>query len=182
MWKKTFDNKHKTQKYCSKECFILSRNKSVDSELIGKKIGKLTVVNLAYKKGKRKYFKCQCECGNVTFVERDSLVKNRTRSCGCLRQETSKQSLKRKFSKFRKSNYVDTTSLSQIKANFKNTTSGCKGVCWDKKNQNWRAYIYFQNKKYNLGSYKDINLAIKARKVAEEKYFKPILEKYNKEN
>ncbi len=175
---KTFETKHNYQKFCSKECFIKSRNKSLNSELIGKKIGKLTVLDFAYQKNKRKYFKCQCECGNTTFVLRDSLIKNATKSCGCIRIKNSKDSLKSKFSKFQKANYVDNTSLSQIKANFKNNTSGCKGVCWDKQNQSWRAYIYFQNKRHNLGSYKDIDLAIKARKNAEEKYFEPILEKY----
>lgn len=176
----TFENKHKNQKYCSKECFITSRNKSLITEMVGKKVGKLTIIDFAYQQGKRKYFKCQCECGNIVVVERDSLIENRTKSCGCIRKKKSKESLKNKISEFKKSNYVDNTSLSQIKANFKNNTSGCKGVCWDKNNLNWRAYIYFQNKRYNLGSYKDINLAIKARKDAEEKYFKPILEKYEK--
>ncbi len=175
---KAFINKHKNQQYCSKKCFIASRNKSLVSELIGKKSGKLTIIDFGYRKGRYKYFKCQCECGNIVFVDRDSLIKSRTKSCGCLRQLNSKRSLKSKISKFQEKNFVENTSLSQIKATFKNNTSGCKGVCWDKKNQNWKAYIYFQNKRYHLGSYKDINLAIKARKAAEKKYFKPIIEKY----
>lgn len=49
----------------------------------------------------------------------------------------------------------------------KTNTSGVSGVRWNKINNNWRVFI--GNK--NIGSYKDFDDAVKARKKAEEKYF-----------
>lgn len=40
--------------------------------------------------------------------------------------------------------------------------------------------ICVQGKNIRIGTFKDIEEAIKARIEAEEKYYKPILEKYNK--
>lgn len=39
-----------------------------------------------------------------------------------------------------------------------------------------------KGKKIRIGTYKDIEEAIKARKEAEEKYYKPILEKYKEQD
>lgn len=63
----------------------------------------------------------------------------------------------------------------------KNNTSGVKGVGWDSSRGKWRAQITFKGKNYGLGSYSTKEEAIRARKEAEEKLFKPILEKYNYE-
>lgn len=178
---KIFENKHKNQIYCSKNCFIIARNKEKDNELINKKFGKLTVICLYKQNKKNKIFRCQCNCGNIAYVSRDSLIYNKTKSCGCLKKELNKETINDKFEEFNVKNFVENTSLSQLQATFKNNTSGWKGVCWDKKGQCWKAYIYFKNKRHHLCSSKDINVAIQARKKAEEKYFKPILDKYNKE-
>ena len=70
-------------------------------------------------------------------------------------------------------------SLTQKKS--KNNTSGVKGVSWDSSRGKWRAQITFKRKNYGLGSYSTKEEAIRARKEAEEKLFKPILEKYNYE-
>lgn len=59
----------------------------------GQKFGKLTVIELVEKKlyinpnGKKllkKYYKCQCECGNETIVYQGKLTSGQTKSCGCL--------------------------------------------------------------------------------------------------
>lgn len=52
-----------------------------------------------------------------------------------------------------------------------NNTSGKTGVSYLKKNNCYVAYIGYQNKHIYLGSFKDYNDAIKARKQAEIKYF-----------
>lgn len=57
----------------------------------------------------------------------------------------------------------------------KNNTSGYSGVSFDRESGKWRATIRFNNKVYRLGRYADKADAIKARQMAEEKYFKPIL-------
>lgn len=50
---------------------------------------------------------------------------------------------------------------------YKTNTSGISGVTWNKINRNWRVRI--GNK--NIGSYKNFDDAVNARKEAEEKYF-----------
>lgn len=56
--------------------------------MIGKKYGKLTVLKLDEKRsGKRKYYICQCECGNLKSVRDDCLKSGNTKSCGCLLKE-----------------------------------------------------------------------------------------------
>ena len=59
----------------------------------------------------------------------------------------------------------------------KNNTSGFKGVYWNKEKGKWGAQITFRRKNYNLGRYDNIEDAVAARKAAEERFFKPILEK-----
>ena len=50
-------------------------------------------------------------------------------------------------------------------------TSGKSGVSWDKKSENWHVYININSKRYNLGRYKDLELAIFIREEAELKYY-----------
>lgn len=151
-------------------------SKKVD--LTNKRFGKLVVLEKVYVKNKQSYWLCKCDCGNTRIVPIDSLTASKCKSCGCIRSNICKNEIRKRNKAFRDKNYIDNTSISQIKATFKNSTSGHKGVCWDKSNRCWRAYIYFKDKRYNLGNYKNIKLAIQARKDAEDKYFKPILEKY----
>lgn len=150
-------------------------------DLIGEKFNKLTVISENGKTGKEILWKCKCDCGNFTNVRGYDLKNGHTKSCGCTRKENSKNTIKEKNKQYIEKNFVENTSLSQLKANFKNNTSGYKGVTWDRHSKRWKAFIYFQNKRIYLGNFKDINKAIKARKEAEEKYFTPILSKYNKE-
>lgn len=50
-------------------------------------------------------------------------------------------------------------------------TSGCVGVCFDKRKNKWLARIKVNYKDIYLGYYKDFDEAVKVRKEAEEKYF-----------
>jgi len=53
----------------------------------------------------------------------------------------------------------------------KNNTSGVVGVSFDKRDKRWDAYIHWNYKKINLGSFINFEDAVTARKQAEEKYF-----------
>lgn len=44
--------------------------------------GSLKVVELAYKKGRKPYWTCKCDCGNTTIVASQYLKNGRIRSCG----------------------------------------------------------------------------------------------------
>ena len=58
-------------------------------------------------------------------------------------------------------------------------TSGVRGVSFKKDKMKYKATIGFKGKTYFLGYFSNIEDAKKAREKAEEKYYKPILEKYS---
>ena len=62
-------------------------------DLIGKKYGRLTIIEEGKKPvGRREsYALCQCECGKVTNVSIYRLKKGLTLSCGCLQKEMFKK-------------------------------------------------------------------------------------------
>lgn len=55
--------------------------------------------------------------------------------------------------------------------------SGFRGVSFDKTTNKWLTEITLNRKKIHLGRYRNLEDAIKARKQAEEKYYKPLIEK-----
>lgn len=60
-------------------------------DLTGKQFNRLKVLEKADKRGNEWYWKCQCECGNICFVCGSNLRRNRTKSCGCLKQESDRK-------------------------------------------------------------------------------------------
>lgn len=60
------------------------------TSLIGRRYGRLVVVEYSHAIKSRSwqyYWKCQCDCGNVSIVDRHNLINGSSRSCGCLRNE-----------------------------------------------------------------------------------------------
>lgn len=158
-------------------------------DLTGQRFNRLTVLGLGKRNSNGQIqWKCKCDCGNIVFATTTYLKTGHTKSCGCLnKEEASKRLKKENFvkarKKYREDNFlIDGTSLALInpKNLRKNNTTGVNGVYWDKKLKKYRAKINFKGKNINLGCFKDLKEAKKARKEAEEKYYKPILEKYNK--
>jgi hypothetical protein len=58
------------------------------NNLIGKRFGKLTVIEMIPKTTRKTYWKCMCDCGNEKIVRSDSLTSGRTQSCGCYNVES----------------------------------------------------------------------------------------------
>lgn len=61
-------------------------------DLTGRKFGRLTVIERAEDKvlpsgGRKTQWLCKCDCGNYTIVMSNNLIRNHTRSCGCLQKE-----------------------------------------------------------------------------------------------
>lgn len=61
--------------------------KAVD--LIGRKFGRLTVIERAENRGKYVAWKCLCDCGNEKVATAYSLTRGSTLSCGCLQRENA---------------------------------------------------------------------------------------------
>jgi hypothetical protein len=63
----------------------------LDPSFIGQKFGRLTVIERDLSKpsgrGYPSYWLCQCECGNVKSISKQSLNSGKVKSCGCLRSE-----------------------------------------------------------------------------------------------
>lgn len=163
-----FQSKYKNRKYCSRKCVCAEMSKNHIKnykELIGKRFGRLVVIERESKDKRHPHLICKCDCGKQVSVNVEQLLLGKTKSCGCFRIENT---------------FVENTSLNTIKSKIRSdNTSGIKGVNWCKQRNKWVAQIGFKNKRYNLGYYTNIEDAIKARKKAEEKFFKPILKKYD---
>ena len=63
-------------------------------ENLGKIFGRLTVKE-SYVKNKRQYYLCECSCGVIKEIRKDSIIKKEkaTRSCGCLKKEQDYKNL-----------------------------------------------------------------------------------------
>lgn len=154
------------------------KNKTIYKDLVGFKFNDLTVL----KKIKDGIWECKCVCGNVVQVSSGRLVNNITKSCGCKKRLSSKSNAQTMLKVNHDKNFKEGTSLAMLqpKKISINNKSGRTGVCWNKTKQKWDAYITIKRKRIYLGSYKNKEKAISVRETAEEKYFKPILDKYKK--
>ena len=133
-------------------------------EYIGKKFGRLTVIEYSGKQAGMHRWKCVCDCGNETIVGQTLLQTGKTKSCGCFQKEQFKERME----------FTDGTSPKVLKARMSgppiaSNTSGYNGV-YKHSNGSWIAQITFKKKTYYLGSFKDIKDAVAARKKGEEMY------------
>lgn len=83
-------------KICWDELSNKSRSKIKD--LTDESFGRLEVLEFAYVKNSRAYWKCECDCGNICIVCGTNLRVEDTNSCGCLHKETSADNIN-KFKK-----------------------------------------------------------------------------------
>lgn len=154
-------------------------------DMTGQKFGRLLVIGQAelakpLANGQRLGWLCRCDCGREVVTTRKNLLSGAVSSCGCLLKEEGAATVRQRVQAY------DGTQLSAISpdrpAN-KNSKSGVKGVYWNEREGKWIAKITIRRKNITLGRFTRIEDAIIARKEAEEKYFKPILEdaKANKE-
>ena len=70
--------------------------------IIGKKFGRLTVLEKTKEKNKygSYFYKCRCDCGNIHLVISRDLKDNSTKSCGCLHKDSSIKNLSKIPNKF----------------------------------------------------------------------------------
>ena len=145
--------------------------------MIGQKIGRWTIIG-ELRKGRFLYYECRCDCGTVREVKANSIRSGKSKSCGCLKQERAKDVIAENSRERLTTNAAFRTNFHAIERTepYKNNKSGHKGVYWGKHKCVWKALIYVQKKSIYLGSYHDINDAIRAREDAERKYFLPLIE------
>ena len=149
---------------------------------IGIKIGKLTVIDIL----NNGHALCQCNCGNIKSFKIKSLKSQKPpQSCGCLHKEAVSCNGKKTITK----NSMEQILINRhFNTNFqvietqkppKNNTSGIKGVAWNNAHQKWEAYISIHGKRKYLGNYESLEEAERARRLAEEKYYIPLINQKN---
>lgn len=72
----------------------------MDTNIIGEKFGKLTVIKASNKRSGNGciLYECKCDCGNTSFVLGRHLKNGHSKSCGCVRkQKLNEQGLKNKL-------------------------------------------------------------------------------------
>jgi len=131
--------------------------------LIGLKFNRLTIIDAWRIERKHPTFgvKCLCDCGNETTTTIHSLKTGGTKSCGCLNKEAYADLSSRR------TDILDGTALLKINNTKKlqrNNSSGYRGIFWSSRYQKWIARITFQSKSHYLGSFKNLEDAIKSKK------------------
>lgn len=141
-------------------------------DLTGQRFGKLFVPGPSKNIGGRTAWVCQCDCGRETVVRTSHLRSGHTSSCGCKNTGSGLPGL----------TYVDGTCVELLRARTvrKNNTSGVPGVDWRAGREVWRASICFKGKRYYLGSFKEFEDAVNARKRAETEIHDRFLSEFAK--
>ena len=148
----------------------------VKNDLTGQTFGKLTVVCLSDRRaprGKRTtpVWECRCECGAAVYQATDSLHRAGVRMCERCRELYAAEKARAG------AGYVEGTQISRLKdmSPTAASTSGVRGVVFDRTSGKWRARLRFRGKLMNFGSYSSIEEAAAARAKAEKEYFLPVL-------
>ena len=59
--------------------------------MIGKRYGKLIIVDVIKKEDNHYYAICECDCGNKKTIYKSSIVLGKTKSCGCMGYEKTRE-------------------------------------------------------------------------------------------
>ncbi|MGG4106716.1 hypothetical protein AAXB25_22720 [Paenibacillus lautus] len=156
---------------CLQREYLEKRHAKTDTDIAGKRFGKLVALHKVKVEGKRSVmWLCQCDCGEVVPIAASEMKKGKVRSCGCL------------ISDHVNSWFEAETNVPALMANTLSVrnTSGKKGVYYDPKRKKWCADIMFQRKRYRLGRHNDKQDAIKVREEAEKHLYGDFLNWYNK--
>lgn len=127
---------------------------------IGKRFGRVVVLEYAGKENDRHMWRCRCDCGREFTANQSNLQDGQTTSCGCKQKE-------RTGLHFAEGTFVEGIQSQTIsRAN----TSGVRGVYFNKRRGKWVAQIMFKGKCYYLGGYDKLEDAAKARARGEEMF------------
>lgn len=149
-------------------CVRRHTRRDLIKDTVGRRFGKLTVLKeLGYG-----HVLCRCDCGNIKEINKSHLINGDIISCGC---ELKKTAIKSREPKLYKG--TDINKISTEKATSRSTT-GVRGVSYSTRRGKYRANIGFRGQKFELGWFDTIEEAAAARKAAEEKLYKPLIEEW----
>lgn len=81
---------------CNQYCVAKKNGRTRIKNLVGKKFGLLTVIEESEKRngGNHILWKCQCDCGNFSFVRTSDLLTHKVISCGCSKLSSGEYKIK----------------------------------------------------------------------------------------
>lgn len=146
-------------------------------DLTGKIFGRLTVLGRSEKSNSRgarttPMWECRCECGNITYKATDTLTNLDLSMCSECAEKYAAEKVRVG------AGFVGGTQITKI-VNMKPTatsSTGVRGVFYDKRSGRYRARLKFKGKLLNFGSYKTLEEAAEARRAAEQEYYGAFLE------
>ncbi len=95
---------------------------------VGQKFGKLKILSVyGYDLNRSAVFECICDCGNKKTITSDSLIRGRTRSCGCLVDEKNLINAKKLIGT--KFGYLKITGIHGYEPGTKRIVFSCKCKC-----------------------------------------------------
>jgi hypothetical protein len=145
----------------TKSCGCLNDEKKRErfKDLSGTETDNFKIIDRAYSKNQRVWWNCICRhCGNELILSNNDI--NHYTSCGCLRGA----------SKGYMDSIRDPESLKSTKPTAKSTT-GVRGVYFNKRKGSYQAFINVDKKPKYLGSSKDFRKAVALRKEAEKEFW-----------
>lgn len=152
-------------------------------DLTGQRFSRLVAIKDAgYAKNGSRVWECKCDCGNTAFIRAQDLIRGHTKSCGCDVSRIAHKNIQAAHKWMQAQDLKEHTELSRLNSKIaSNNTSGVKGVFYIKATKRWGASLIFKGTLVLNSNFAKKEDAIRARREAEEKYFKPILEKYHRD-
>lgn len=141
----------------TKSCGCLNdeKRRAHFNDLTGTETDNFKIIDRAYSKNQRVWWNCVCKHCGASVILNNNLISHQT-SCGCLRG-ASKEFM---------DSIRDPESLKSTKPTAKSTT-GVRGVYFNKRKGSYQAFINVDKKQKYLGSSKDFRKAVALRKEAE---------------
>lgn len=128
-------------------------------DLSGTETDNFKIIDRSYSKNQRVWWNCICKHCGKSVILNNNLIGHQT-SCGC----------RRGASKSYMDSIRDSESLKSTKPTAKSTT-GVRGVYFNKRKGNYQAFINVDKKPKYLGSSKDFRKAVALRREAEREFW-----------
>lgn len=150
-------------------------------DLTGRRFGLLTA---RFYDRRRRVWVCQCDCGGSCSVASTYLTNGARSDCGCIAAANAGKRIQAGST-----GCVDGTNINMIRHVMEGkkrvtNTSGVTGVKvrHNKNADRYRAQIMVQGHTINLGTFDTLDEAAEARRLAEQKYFAPLIEAHTKKD
>lgn len=153
-------------------CVRRHTRRDLIKDTVGQRFGKLVVLKeLGYGR-----VLCRCDCGNTKEISKTHLLNGDIISCGCKMRKNAIEARAPKLYKGTDINKISTATATS------RSSTGIRGVSYSTRRGKYRANIGFRGQKFELGYFDTLEEAAKARKAAEERLYKPLIEEWRDKN